>query len=83
MAQTLILALGNFFIMLIFIILGYALRQIKSFPKEGNTVMSMLVTLVFVPASNIHAPAQDFTVDNAGQKLLFLGAGIIFLWSPF
>lgn len=78
MEETLVLTLGNIFKMLVFIILGYTLHKVRGFPREGGTVMSMLVAFIFSPAYNIHALARDFTVDNVGQKLLILSLGVVF-----
>lgn len=73
------LTLSNVAKILLFIALGYALRNSKSFPRESGKTLSILAALIFSPAYTIRSLARDFTVDTLNQKLLLFGYGMVFV----
>lgn len=79
MNEIFTMTLGNVVKILIFIALGYGLRNLKGFPKESGATLSMLAAWVLSPAYNIRSLARDFTLETLSQKLLILGWGVVFL----
>lgn len=62
--------------LLIFIGIGYLLRNRKLLPEDTSKVLSKLATLLFCPAYTIKNLSQNVTVETIGQKvpLIFYGA---------
>lgn len=77
MIEVFNLTLTNVVKILIFIAIGYTLRNTKGFPKESGKSLSMLAALIFSPAYTIRSLARDFTMDTLNQKLLILGYGVV------
>ena len=62
--------------LLIFIGIGYLLRNRKLLPEDTSKVLSKLATLIFCPAYTIKNLSQNVTLETIGQKvpLIFYGA---------
>lgn len=62
--------------LLVFISIGYLLRNRKLLPEDGSKVLSKLATLIFCPAYNIRNLSQNVTRETIGEKvpLIFYGA---------
>lgn len=73
------MTLANVAKVMIFIGVGYLLRQSKGFPKESGKTLSTLAALLFSPAYTVRSLIRDFTLDTLSQKLLILGYGVLFL----
>ena len=72
------LTLSQVAILLLFIGLGYFLRRHHDLPDQAGRVLSLLCVLVFSPAYNFKNMSARFTMDVLGEKLLLLGAGLVF-----
>jgi len=62
--------------LLIFIGIGYFLRNRKLLPEDTSKVLSKLSTMIFCPAYNIRNLSQNVTRETIGEKvpLVFYGA---------
>lgn len=62
--------------LLIFIGIGYLLRNRKQLPEDSSKVLSKLAAMIFCPAYTIKNLSQNVTVETIGQKvpLIFYGA---------
>ncbi len=62
--------------LLIYIGLGYLIRNRKLLQKDASKVLSKLATLIFCPAYTIRNLSQNVTLDTIGQQvpLIFYGA---------
>ena len=66
-------------VLLIYIAVGYFLRRKRCLPEEAGRVLSLLCTLVFLPAYYITNLAKNMRLEVIGDKLLLVGAGAIFI----
>lgn len=83
MAPVFSLTFENVVKVMIFIAIGYILRNSKGFPKESGKTLSTMAALLFSPAYTVRSLIRDFTPDTLNQKLLILGYGVLFLVVAF
>lgn len=65
--------------LLIFIGIGYFLRWHHDLPDDAGRVLSLLCTLVFLPAYFITNMSKNVTMDALGEKTLLVGYGGLFV----
>ena len=73
------LTLGKVAMLLIFIGIGYFLRWHHDLPDDAGRVLSLLCTLVFLPAYYIYNQSKNFSMEVLGEKLLLAGYGLLFV----
>ena len=69
MTEVFLSTLQKVGMLLIFIAVGYLLRQRKLLPENSSKVLSKLSTMIFCPAYNIKNISQNVTMETIGQKL--------------
>ena len=69
MTEVFLSTLQKVGMLLIFIAVGYLLRQRKLLPEDSSKVLSKLSTMIFCPAYNIKNLSQNVTMETIGQKL--------------
>lgn len=77
MTEVFLSTLQKVGMLLIFIAVGYLLRQRKLLPENSSKVLSKLSTMIFCPAYNIKNISQNVTMDTIGQKLPLVLYGAI------
>lgn len=75
------LTLGKVGMLLIFIGIGYFLRWHHDLPDDAGRVLSLLCSLVFLPAYFITNMSRNVTMDVLGEKALLVGYGALFVLS--
>ena len=78
MTEVFLSTLQKVGMLLIFIAVGYLLRQRKLLPENSSKVLSKLSTMIFCPAYNIKNISQNVTMETIGQKLPLVLYGAIF-----
>ena len=73
------LTLGKVGMLLIFIGIGYFLRWHHDLPDDAGRVLSLLCSLVFLPAYFITNMSKNVTMDVLGEKALLVGYGALFV----
>lgn len=73
------LTLGKVGMLLIFIGIGYFLRWHHDLPDGAGRVLSLLCTLVFLPAYFITNMSKNVTMDVLAEKALLVGYGVLFV----
>lgn len=73
------LTFGKVCMLLIFIGIGYFLRWHHDLPDDAGRVLSLLCTLVFLPAYFITNMSKNVTMDALGEKTLLVGYGALFV----
>ena len=73
------LTLGKVGMLLIFIGIGYFLRWHHDLPDDAGRVLSLLCTLVFLPAYFIINMSKNFSMEVLGEKALLVGYGVLFV----
>lgn len=76
MTEVFLATLQKVGMLLIFIGIGYLLRNRKLLPEDTSKVLSKMATLIFCPAYTIRNLSQNVTRETIGQKvpLIFYGA---------
>ena len=75
------LTLSKVGMLLIFIGIGYFLRWHHDLPDDAGRVLSLLCSLVFLPAYFITNMSRNVTMDVLGEKALLVGYGALFVLS--
>lgn len=65
--------------LLIFVGIGYFLRWHHDLPDDAGRVLSLLCTLVFLPAYFITNQSKNFTRDVVAEKTVLMCYGILFV----
>ena len=73
------LTLGKVGMLLIFIAIGYFLRWHHDLPDHAGRVLSLLCTLVFLPAYFITNMSKNVTMDVLAEKAVLVGYGLLFV----
>lgn len=73
------LTFGKVGMLLIFVAVGYFLRRHHDLPDDAGRVLSLLCTLVFLPAYYISSLSKNITMDVVGEKALLIGYGLLFV----
>ena len=73
------LTFGKVCMLLIFIGIGYFLRWHHDLPDDAGRVLSLLCTLVFLPAYFITNMSKNVTMDALGENTLLVGYGALFV----
>lgn len=73
------LTFGKVGMLLIFIAIGYFLRQHHDLPDDAGHVLSLLCTLVFSPAYSISNLSKSITMEVVGQKAMLILYGFVFV----
>lgn len=73
------LTLGKVGMLLIFIGIGYFLRWHHDLPDDAGRVLSLLCSLVFLPAYFITNMSRNVTMDVLGEKAVLVGYGALFV----
>ena len=75
------LTFGKVGMLLIFIGIGYFLRWHHDLPDHAGRVLSLLCTLIFLPAYFITNMSKNVTMDVLAEKALLVGYGLLFVTS--
>lgn len=81
MLEVFQLTLGKVGMLLIFIGIGYFLRWHHDLPDDAGRVLSLLCTLVFLPAYFITNLSKNITMEVLEEKARLVGYGAIFVVS--
>ena len=79
MLEVFQLTLGKVGMLLIFIGIGYFLRWHHDLPDDAGRVLSLLCTLVFLPAYFITNLSKNITMEVLEEKARLVGSGIVFV----
>ena len=75
MLEVFSLTLGKVGLLLSYIGIGYYFRRRHQLPDESGHVLSLLLTLLFLPCYTIRNYSQNMRAEVLVQKLTILGAG--------
>lgn len=78
MLEVFNLTLNKVGMLLIYIAAGYLLRRKRILPDQAGHVLSLLCTLIFLPAYNIVNLSKNLRIEVIGEKVLILGYGALF-----
>ena len=77
MIEVFLATLQKVGMLLIFIAMGYLLRNRKLLPEDSSKVLSKLSTMIFCPAYTIKNLSQNVTIHTIGQKLPLILYGAV------
>lgn len=75
--QIALLTLKNVLMLLLFVATGWVLRHYKRLPENASSMVSVLATLVFVPAYTLNYVTKTFTLEMLGSNLRLLGVSCL------
>lgn len=79
MLEVFSLTLGKVGLLLSYIGIGYYFRRRHQLPDESGHVLSLLLTLLFLPCYTIRNYSQNMRAEVLVQKLTILGAGTVYM----
>ena len=79
MLEVFQLTMSKVGILLLFIAIGYFLRRHHDLPDDAGRVLSLLCTLLFLPAYSISNLSKSITMDVLVEKFLLVCYGVLFV----
>lgn len=78
MLETFLMTLGKMAQVLVLLAIGFLFNKAKLIPKSAETVLSRLVTMLFVPALTFYANMMECKIDQLGEYGILVLVGAAF-----